>query len=222
MRYQACPQCRNLNTEHAVFCLFCGTPLRAGASRVLRESANSPRVRATFAWRAQSVLLLLALCSALLAALYPVIAREYALLSSRMIEPSARAASAGQDNAVFSQSSGTYPIQLYLSQVVSSDDATNDAADDIAGQKFDGEIIVSVDPGGSGSIQINQAFFTPNAIQVAAFKDPEGKISVNTLYGSIRQSGMKISIVCVCEDGAISGFIWLDNDLSHIEFLYYS
>lgn len=222
MRYRICPQCRNLNPEQIVFCLFCGAPFRKRAARIPRESAASPRVRQTFANRAQSAFFLFALVAFALASLFPSISREYAALSAGFVGPTNRTASADPKSALFSRSSGTYAVHLYLSQATSEDASAQSAADDIAGMRLDGDITLAIDETGTGTIQIDQAFFSPKAIGVVAFTDEAGRISDNTLYGTIHQSGMKISIVCVCEEDAISGFIWLDNDLSHVEFLYYS
>lgn len=219
MEYRVCPQCRNWNTKQTVFCLFCGKPLLRRAARISRETANSPRVRSTSARRAQAVLLLLALCLAVIAPFVPDIAQASKTLSAQFFNPVAEQASVVDD---FAQSSGTYAVKIYLSQAVSDDAATKSAADDILGKRYDGAITISVDPDGSGSIQVDQAFFSPNAITVAAFTNESGIVSANTLYGTIHQSGMKVSIVCVFENGNISGFIWLDSEQSHIEFLYYS
>ena len=221
MRYRICPNCRNYNSEQPVFCLYCGTPLKHGAARIPREFAHSPLTRATPVQRAQRALFVLALCCAVFAVFCPALARGYTSLTARLAKPVIASATIGPESAIFAQSSGTYSIQLYLSQAISDDEATKSAADDIAGRQYDGMLTVSVDSSGKGSIQIDQAFFSPKAIDVVAFADESGKISYNTLYGAILQSGMKVSIVCVCEEDGISGFIWLDNDLSHIEFLYF-
>ncbi len=219
MEYRVCPQCRNWNREQTVFCLFCGKPLLRRAARVSRETASSPRVRSTFARRAQAALLLLALCFAVVAPFFPDIAQASKTLSAQFFNPIAAQTPVVTD---FAQSSGTYAVKIYLSQAVSDDAATKSAADDILGKRYDGAITVSVDPDGAGSIQVDQAFFSPDAITVAAFTNESGVVSANTLYGTIHQSGMKVSIVCVFENGNISGFIWLDSEQSHIEFLYYS
>ncbi len=218
MEYRVCPQCRNLNREQTVFCLFCGNPLHRRAARVSRAL----RVRATFARRAQGIFIMLALCVALLSAFFPSVLQASIWLSAKALGPSGPLAASVQEAADFSRSSGTYDVKIYLSKVVSDDAGTQSAADDILGQRYPGAIIVSVDSSGIGSIQINQAFFSPKAIEVTAFTDESGNVSGNTLYGTIRQSGMKVSIVCVINGGKISGFIWLDDEESHIEFLYYS
>jgi hypothetical protein len=219
MQYRVCPQCRNWNSKQTVFCLFCGKPLLRRAARVSRETAHSPRVRSTFTRRAQVALILLALCISVVAPFFPDIAHASEALGAQFLRHTIVQAPIA---AGFAQSSGTYNVKIYLSQAVSDDPATKSAADDILGKRYDGAITISVDPGGSGSIQVNQAFFTPNAISVAAFTNESGTVSANTLYGTIHQSGMKVSIVCVFENGEISGFIWLDSEQSHIEFLYYS
>ena len=207
MEYRVCPQCRNLNREQTVFCLFCGNPLRRRAARVSREFARSLRVHATFARRAQGVFVVLALCVALLSAFFPSVLRASSWLSAKASGSSSPLTSIVQEPADFSRSSGTYDVKIYLSQAVSNDAGTQSAADDILGRRYPGAIIVSVDPCGIGSIQINQAFFSPKAIEVTAFTDESGNVSGNTLYGTIRQSGMKVSIVCVIDGDRISGFI---------------
>lgn len=222
MQYRICPQCRNLNTEHVVFCLFCGKPFRRSATRIPREFSGSPRVRFTAARKFQNALFVLALFTAVLAVLSPWISASVASFSAFANTESGRFTQTDSTEPVFSQSSGKYAVWLYLSQAETEDAAAQSAADDIAGKRFDGDITVAVDAAGTGSIQIDQAFFSPKAISVAAFTDNAGVVSNNTLYGTTVQSGMKISIVCVCAEGSISGFIWLDNALSHIEFLYYS
>ena len=221
MRYRICPNCRNWNSEPSAFCLYCGTTLKRGAARIPREFAHAPHTRATAVLRAQRVLFVLALCCAVFAVFCPSLTRGYTSLSARLTTPSSNSATVESKSDIFAQSSGTYSIQLYLSQAISDDDATKSAADDIAGRQYGGVLTVSVDSSGTGSIQIEQAFFSPKAIDVVAFADESGNVSENTLYGAILQSGMKVSIVCVCEEDGISGFIWLDNDLAHIEFLYY-
>ena len=198
MEYRVCPQCRNWNTEQTVFCLFCGKPLLHRAARVSRETALSPRVRSTFARRAQVVLIVLALCFAVVAPFFPDIAQASEAFDARFLRSDVAQAPTAAD---FAQSSGTYAVKIYLSQAVSDDAATKSAADDILGKRYDGAITVSVDPHGAGSIQVDQAFFSPNAITVAAFTNESGIVSTNTIYGTIYQSGMKVSIVCVCENG---------------------
>ena len=222
MQYRICPQCRNWNREQTVFCLFCGKPLHRHAARVSRETAHSPRVRATFARRAQGAFLVVALLAALISAFFPAISQASSYLSARFQTLFSPSVSVLAEPVDFSQSSGTYDVQIYLSQAVSDDAGTKSAADDIEGRRYSGAIVVAVDPSGTGSIQINQAFFSPKAIDVVPFTDESGHVSGNTLYGTIHQSGMKVSIVCVVDGGKISGFIWLDSDQSHIEFLYYN
>jgi len=221
MKYIVCPRCKNLNTDCAIFCLFCGNSLKRNALRVPRESSGIPRVKRTLSFRFQSALFALAVLAAATAALLPSFSRNHsdAIAAIPPVLPVPTSIPAEKD--VFSKASGTYAVLLYLSDVQTDDPATQSAADEIAGKRFDGGITLSVDSSGTGSIQIDQAFFSPKSIDVTAFQDEKGTLSGDTLYGITFQSGIKISVVCVCKEESISGFIWLDSAESHIEFLYF-
>ncbi|MCE5188209.1 MAG: hypothetical protein LLF75_03345 [Eubacteriales bacterium] len=169
----------------------------------------------------QSALFVLAVLTAAASALFPFFYRSNsnAITEIPPILPVPAPSSAEKDG--FSKASGTYAVLLYLSDVQTDDPATQSAADEIAGKRFDGGITLSVDSSGTGSIQIDQAFFSPKSIEVTAFQDESGTLSGDTVYGVAFQSGMRISVVCVCKNESISGFIWLDSAKSHIEFLYF-
>lgn len=94
------------------------------------------------------------------------------------------------------------------------------AAEGMRGEYFTGLMTLALDETGSGTLSIDQLFFSPENITVSPFINSEGVVSQNTLYGTLSREGMVLSIVCVCEENRISGFIWLDSDITHVEFLY--
>lgn len=121
----------------------------------------------------------------------------------------------------FSNRSGAYPVNMYLSKVESANPDTQAAGDAILNEPFGGTLTLDIDSLGDGTIQIDQGFFSPEAILVSAFVDSENVTSQNTLYGTSKETGYVLTVVCVCADGGISGFIWMDNEETHIEFLYF-
>ena len=88
------------------------------------------------------------------------------------------------------------------------------------GEAYPGIITLSVNGSGVGTLSIQQMFFTQEVISVSPFTDTAGITSQTTLYGYIQRNGMKLSVVCVCQSGGVSGFIWLDQISTHIEFLF--
>lgn len=117
--------------------------------------------------------------------------------------------------------SGNYPIIVFLSEVDSDDPETQQSAGALLGERMDGTITLSVDGNGDGTIAIDQGLFPPDEIAVSAFVDSEGTVSANTLYGTLNAGGYKLTVVCVCADQSVSGFLWMDDALTHIEFLYF-
>lgn len=118
--------------------------------------------------------------------------------------------------------SGDYDVTIALSVVQSDDPDMLSAAESIRGELFSGILSLSVDESGTGTALIQQMFFTPETISVSPFADSDGVFSQNTLYGYLVREGIKLSVVCVCEEDGVSGFIWMDSAGAHIEFLYYS
>lgn len=233
MKYLVCPRCRNLTSRSSAFCLFCGKALQRGARRIPPESPASPRTALTKSAVLQRALGICALLLFLVVCALPWV--NGWTQSACLPEAPSVIAAPGPDTSagdspfaaespgnVFSTSSGQYPVILFVSEVTSDDPAAKSAADALSGERFDGTLTVAVDAEGSGTVSIDQAFFPPEEILVSAFQDESGNRSDNTLYGVAQQNGVKLSIVCVCADGGISGFIWMDNALTHIEFLYFS
>ena len=124
------------------------------------------------------------------------------------------------ENDAFTNISGDYPITLSLSEVKSDVPETQSAAEDIMGEAYPGVLSLSVDGDGVGTLAIQQLFFTEENISVSPFTDTAGVTSQTTLYGYILRNGIKLSVVCVCQSGGVSGFIWLDQTSTHIEFLF--
>lgn len=125
------------------------------------------------------------------------------------------------ESSVFSNRSGAYPVSMYVSEVESANPETQAAGEAILNELFDGTMTLAIDSLGDGTIQIDQGYFSPEAIFVSAFVDSKNVTSKNTLYGVSNESGYLLTVVCVCSDGGISGFIWMDNDETHIEFIYF-
>lgn len=222
MNEQICPHCKNRNTCSVAFCLFCGKPLRLRSGRIPCDSGVSPRVTATTAGKAQATLFVFALLVAAVTAILALITPPAPLQIKSLSEIAAPAPAEKPEGTLFSRGSGAYAITMFVSEVESDDPIARSAADAMTGKRFDGVINIAIDSIGAGSIEIEQAFFLPESIVVSAFADERGNVSDNTLYGIALQSGMKISIVCVFEGNAVSGFIWMDNANTHIEFLYFS
>lgn len=233
MKYLVCPRCRNLTSRSSAFCLFCGKALQRVARRIPPESPASPRTALTKSAVAQRALGICALLLFLAVCALPWVSGR--TQSAGLPDAPSTIFAPGSDTPagdspftaespenVFSASSGQYSVILFVSEVTSDDPAAKSAADALSGERFDGTLTVAVDAEGSGTVSIDQAFFSPEEILVSAFQDESGNRSDNTLYGVAQQNGVKLSIVCVCADGGISGFIWMDNALTHIEFLYFS
>ncbi len=128
---------------------------------------------------------------------------------------------APQNSGSFFNRSGAYPVSMYISEVESANPDTQAAGEAILNEPFDGTMTLAIDSLGDGTIQIDQGFFSPDEIIVSAFVDSTNVTSQNTLYGVSNETGYVLTVVCVCSDGGISGFIWMDNEETHIEFIYF-
>ncbi len=126
----------------------------------------------------------------------------------------------GADGA-FNGVNGDYPIVVFLSEVDTDDPDTQQSAGELLGERFDGTITLNVDANGDGTISIDQGFFSPDEITVSAFVGSDGSVSANTLYGTIMDGGYKLTVICVYSGQSVSGFFWMDDELTHIEFLYF-
>ncbi len=124
------------------------------------------------------------------------------------------------DGAFYGRS-GAYPVVMYLSVAESDDPDTQAAVNALMDERFEGTITLNIDANGDGFVTIEQEFFSQEPVSVSAFVDSEGTISTDTLYGMLYGNGYRMTVICVCSDDSISGFFWVDNELTHIEFLYY-
>jgi len=120
----------------------------------------------------------------------------------------------------FSDRSGEYGVKFYLSEGNSDNPDTQAAMDALLNETFTGSLTLDVNSAGVGTVVIQQAFFAPDEIAVSAFVDSGEHVSTNTLYGISRENGLKVTIVCVFKESKLSGFVWMDDDSSHLEFLY--
>jgi hypothetical protein len=217
LNLKICPHCRNIMREQENYCIFCGTRHRRFGMVSKSNRANTALSPFTLAGTAQRIMTLFSLIftTVVFAVVLfaPPTGRQ--LVAAGLIAPKLPAAS-----DAFSDISGDYPITLSLSEVTSDVPETQSAAEDIMGEAFPGVLTLSVDNGGVGTLSIQQLFFTQEVISVSPFTDTEGVTSQTTLYGYLQRNGMKLSVVCVCQSGGVSGFIWLDQKSTHIEFLF--
>lgn len=225
-----CPACHNPAEKEKGVCLFCGARLSAAGKRFVRFDPAAPREKRTFAGNLQRLLLLLTsfvfLATSGYVLLSPPTPSQLAAndpLSLAMV-PLYASFKRTEDipSALFSAYSRDYSISLSLSDVKSDDPDTLAAADDIRGEQFPGILSLRLAEDGTGTLLIDQLFFTPEEISVLPFTDSQGVTSSTTVYGYITRAGMKLSVVCVCDAQEISGFIWMDSESAHIEFLYHS
>jgi len=243
-----CPNCKTLVADASDFCIFCGKPFTQKGKRTACYSASMPVARRSAAGRAERLLYLFALFTALIvfgailfspgdesktvpaaAARTPVVTTpaEAALSPTPAPTPAATATpvptptETAEATGPFSGYSGDYPVVMYLSVGESDDPETQAATDALLNKRFDGAVTLAVDETGRGTVSIDQAFFSREDVPVSAFVNSEGAVSDTTLYGVLNVEDYKLTVVCVCADDSVSGFIWMDNALTHIEFLYF-
>lgn len=245
-----CPCCKTPVSGSADYCIFCGTPFTRAGRRVTHYSASSPQktpagVRTQRFFYSAAVFVSLTVGFVIL--LSPQGEQTVPLLSAEAVPsaspaqtptlpsatptPEATAAPSPspvpspaetpQNSGSFSNRSGAYPVSMYISEVESANPDTQAAGEAILNETFDGTMTLAIDSLGDGTIQIDQGFFSPEEILVFAFVDSANVTSKNTLYGVSNETGYVLTVVCVCADGGISGFIWMDNEETHIEFIYF-
>lgn len=202
-----CPRCKTPALAAAAFCPYCGETLRRGGERTVHYAAGKPRRRrpgAPFYLYALALLLALA-----------VFLR---ILLSPPYRTTALPAPAGEPGP-FADADGTYAVSMILSIAESADSDLLAAAEALRGRSLPCTIVLDVDDAGSGTLRVEHAFFPGDAIAVSPLPDENGA-SVTTLYGFLDAGTIHLSAVCVCEGAGVSGFLWLDNTQTHIEFLY--
>lgn len=245
-----CPCCKTPFSGSADYCIFCGTPFTRAGRRVTHYSASSSQktpagVRAQRFFYSAAVFVSLTVGFVIL--LSPQGEQTVPLLSAEAVPSAAPAqtptlpsatptpeataapspspvpspAETPQISGSFSNRSGAYPVSMYISEVESANPDTQAAGEAILNETFDGTMTLAIDSLGDGTIQIDQGFFSPEEILVSAFVDSANVTSKNTLYGVSNETGYVLTVVCVCADGGISGFIWMDNEETHIEFIYF-
>ncbi len=134
--------------------------------------------------------------------------------------PTPDAAAAEEQDGVFACVSGEYPADLYMIEAKSADPQIQSNLDELVGDDHEGMMALNVDGAGNGTIQIDQAWFDPATVPVSAFVD-NGIVSSDTLVGTIQQNDYQVTVTCICKNGSISGFIWLDNELTHIVVMFF-
>lgn len=222
---RVCPHCSCFVSESATYCLFCGHRFSKAGATVVRFDPQAPRTRRTAAARAERFLSVFSLfLAAIVAAVIlgsPPTERQI-LAAGGSVSSAAPAPSETPDTDVnFGAYSGQYAVTLTLSEAASENPETEDATDGIRGESFSGFFTLALNEAGGGTLSIEQLFAETENVSVAPFVNSDGVSSQNTLYGTLARNDMVLSVVCVCEEDGISGFIWLDSDTTHIEFLYY-
>lgn len=238
-----CPRCKTPLSHPGDNCPFCGHAFTVRGQRTVLYDPQSSKTVLTAAGRMERALFFLAFaafsftCGTVAFALTGA-ARQTASIPETPAasapaqtpvpspvppfspSPSPKAASPVDPGGPFFGRSGEYGVSFYISEGNSENPDTQASIDALLNETFTGSLTLDVDADGAGTVMIQQAFFAPDKIAVSAFVDSGEHVSLNTLYGVSRESGLKVTIVCVFENEKLSGFVWMDDDASHIEFLY--
>ena len=222
---RVCPHCSCFVSDSATNCLFCGHRFSKAGANVVRFDPQAPRSRRTAAAKAERFLSVFSLfLAAIVAAVIlgaPPTERQILAAGGSVASAAPAPTEAPVSGGSFGPYSGQYAVTLTLSEAASENPGTEKSADDIRGESFSGVFTLALDEAGGGTLSIDQLFTETEDISVAPFVNSDGVSSQNTLYGTLARNDMVLSVVCVCEEDGISGFIWLDSDTTHIEFLYY-
>ena len=222
---RVCPHCSSQAGENATYCLFCGHRFSKAALTIARFDPQAPRTKRTAAAKAERVLSVFSLfLAAIVAAVIlgaPPTERQIIAAGGSVASAAPTPSDAPVSGGSFGAFSGQYAVTLTLSDAASKNPGTEEAADGIRGESFSGFFTLALDEMGDGTLSIEQLFSETENVSVAPFVNSDGISSQNTLYGTLARNDMVLSVVCVCEEDGISGFIWLDSDTTHIEFLYY-
>ena len=108
---------------------------------------------------------------------------------------------------------------MTLSDVESADEGLLAAAAALRGKHFPCTLTLAVDDMGVGTLRVSHAFFPGDPIAVSPLMSEDG-ITPDTLYGVLDVGDIRLTAVCVRQKDGLSGFFWLDNASTHIEFLY--
>ena len=238
-----CPDCRTPLSLPGDNCPFCGHAFTLRGTRTVRYDPQASKIVLTAAGRMERALFFLAFAAfsftcgtaafALTgaarqtaaipetpAASAPAQTADPSFLPPLSPSPSPSAVCPVDPGGPFSGRSGEYGVEFYLSEGNSENPDTQAAMDALLNETFSGSLTLAVNSIGAGTVVIQQAFFAPDEIAVSAFVDSGERVSTNTLYGTSRENGLKVTIVCVFEEGKLSGFVWMDDDHSHMDFLY--
>lgn len=123
----------------------------------------------------------------------------------------------------FAGVSGSYPIALYIFDVSSDDPEIQPDLDELPGYAMEGTMTLEVDENGDGVIRIEQEQLELDLaeVPVSAFVNDDGSVSGDTLVGIAQQSDYQLAVSCICMDGSVSGFIWMDDELTHIVIMFF-
>ena len=230
-----CPVCKILLNPSADVCPFCGRAFTRRGRRAVLYNPRAKKTVLTFAGQAQRALYFLAFAaffaSSGLAALspsggtlqtasVPTVSAAPSVSPAPTPTPVPETVFPSDPGGPFSGRSGEYGVEFYLSEGSSENADTQAAMDALLNETFEGYLTLDVNAAGAGTVVIEQSFFSPDEIPVSAFVDSGENVSTTTLYGIADSYGVKVTVVCVFEDDTLSGFIWMDDGRTHMEFLY--
>lgn len=230
-----CPVCRIPLKPSADVCPFCGHAFTRLGRRAVLYNPRAKKTVLTFAGQAQRALVFLAFAAffvssglavlppsggTLLTASLPELSASPSASPAPTPAPVPETAVPANPGGPFSGRSGEYGVEFYLSEGSSENADTQAAMDALLNKSFEGYLTLDVNAAGAGTVVIEQSFFSPDEIPVSAFVDSQENVSANTLYGIANSYGVKVTVVCVFEDDTLSGFIWMDDGRTHMEFLY--
>ena len=138
-------------------------------------------------------------------------------------EPTATPTPEPADAGPFAGVSGAYPVALYIFDASSDDPEIQPDLDELPGYALEGTMTLEVDGDGNGVIRIDQEQLEldPEEVPVSAFVDDDGSVSGDTLFGIVQQSDYQLAVSCICMDGSVSGFIWMDDEQTHIVMMFF-
>lgn len=237
MKYCVCKSCRNLLPETVSYCLFCGRKVRRRAKRVRRVGPDTPLIRRTASSRMQRAMTVFACFAAVVTVAFTFSGCRGTSSGEPLVSPSPSAAptpsatptpSADPTPTVtpeaenpFLQVGGYYSVVFFMSDITSDDPEIQPYIESALGSSFEGGLYITIDGSGNGTIQLDDEHFTSEPIPVSPLSGDDGSFSNNTIYGTVPQCDMQLSIACICSETGVSGFVWLDNELTHYELLYF-
>jgi len=125
------------------------------------------------------------------------------------------------EDGPFAGVSGSYPVALYIFDASSDDPEVQPELDELPDYALEGTMTLEVDDDGNGFIRIDQELLDPAEVPVSPFVDDYGNVSGDTLVGIVQQSDYQLAVSCICMDGSVSGFIWMDDEQTHIVIMFF-